>query len=172
MTRVSKISLSKLSRRVRGDIFLKPKEARRLFIMEKVMADMMTASQAGEILQLGSRRIFRLKKEITEKGAPALIHGNRGRTPKNATPRDIREIVEELARNTYYDTNNTHMAELLQERDGITSGNENFFPLKTFLFLKKIFIPRKWGINHKQLRRYDRIAVFIRVLYYDIFPVR
>ena len=51
-------------------------------------------------------------------GAAALAHGNRGRRPRNAVS-DAEAAAVELASTTYAGANQTHLAELLRDREGI-----------------------------------------------------
>ena len=64
-----------------GDTFLKPKEARRINVMEQVVAGKLTTREAAELLGLSSRQVFRLKARFAREGLVALVHKNRGRPP-------------------------------------------------------------------------------------------
>ena len=52
-------------------------------------------------------------------GADALAHGNRGRRPHNALPDAEAAAVVQLASTTHAGANQTHLAELLRDREGI-----------------------------------------------------
>ena len=52
-------------------------------------------------------------------GAAALAHGNRGRRPRNAVSDAEAAAVVQLASTTYAGANQTHLAELLRDREGI-----------------------------------------------------
>ena len=69
---------------------------------------------------VSERQGWRILAAYRKEGAAALAHGNRGRTPANATPLAIREQAVTLARERYSGVNHTHLAELLAEREGIT----------------------------------------------------
>jgi transposase len=49
-----------------------------------------------------------------------VIHKNRGRKPKHTIPGKIREEIVSLALTKYKGANYTHLAELLEEDEGIT----------------------------------------------------
>lgn len=103
----------------KGDIFLNTKESRRVYVMEQVMQGKITVRQAAEVLGLSERQIKRLKAGIKEKGLAALAHGNRGHKPRHTIPDDVKAQIVELATEKYYDATYQHMAELLEEHDGI-----------------------------------------------------
>ncbi|MDK2992915.1 MAG: hypothetical protein PWP48_2148, partial [Clostridiales bacterium] len=60
------------------------REMQKLFVINKVIDDALTASEAAQVLHLSVRQIFRLKKGVKEQGASFVIHKNRGRKPANA----------------------------------------------------------------------------------------
>ncbi|QUL98236.1 MAG: ISNCY family transposase [Candidatus Fermentithermobacillus carboniphilus] len=99
----------------RGDISLNPKE----YITEQVLEGNLTIKQAAEMLQLSEQQVKRLKKGMKEEGVAALAHKNRGRTPKHAISKDIRDMVCLLATGICKGASANHMAELLTENHGI-----------------------------------------------------
>jgi transposase len=76
--------------------------------------------EAAKIMGVSERHGWRILSAYRKEGAAALAHGNRGRTPANATPLDIRQQVIAIAKERYTGVNHTHLAELLAEREGIT----------------------------------------------------
>jgi transposase len=103
-----------------GDIFLKPKEARRIHVMEQVVAGKLTTREAAELLGLSSRQVFRLKTRFALEGLAALVHKNRGRPPKHAVPPAVKELVSMLATSDYRGASLVQMAELLQKNNDLT----------------------------------------------------
>src|SRR5690554_5047606 len=97
-----------------GDIFLKPKEARRVNVVEQLVKGTITVSQAAQLLCLSERQVKRIKKGVKEQGLSYLAHKNRGRKPKHAISEETRKKIVEIALNEYKDTSCTHMAELLE----------------------------------------------------------
>ncbi len=75
--------------------------------------------EAARVIGLSERQAWRILKAYREEGAVALVHGNRGRRPVNATQEGLRGKVINLARSTYAGLNHTHLSELLAEREGI-----------------------------------------------------
>jgi transposase len=103
-----------------GDIFLKPKEARRIHVMEQVVAGKLTSREAAELLSLSSRQIFRIKGGIGKEGIAALAHKNRGRKPKHAVSQEVRAQLIALATSDYKGASLVQMAELLQKHNGLS----------------------------------------------------
>jgi transposase len=76
--------------------------------------------ETAEVLGMSERQGWRLLAAYRKEGAAALVHGNRGRVPWNATPEAIRQQVVAMAQERYTGTNHTHLTELLAQREGIT----------------------------------------------------
>ena len=93
-------------------------EARR-YVLDRVMAGDLQASQAAEILGISERHAWRLLAAYRARGAAALEHGNSGRRPHNAVPADIASAVVRFASSRYPGANHTHLAELLWEHEGL-----------------------------------------------------
>src|SRR3989442_15804526 len=65
--------------------------------------------------------LFRsLKARYERSGPSALVHGNTGRAPANRIEDAVRERIVRLARARYAGINDSHLAELLAERERIT----------------------------------------------------
>ena len=91
---------------------------------------------------MSTRHTRRILAAYREKGAAALAHGNRGRSPANATPSALATDVIRLARSRYAGVNHTHLSELLREREGIDIGRDT---------LRKILTNA--GVNSPRSRR-------------------
>lgn len=87
--------------------------------MNLVLEGRIGVVEAAEIIGLTERQVWRILKAYKEQGAAALTHGNRGHQPSNATPRELRQKVVDLARSKYAGLNHTHFSEILAEREGI-----------------------------------------------------
>lgn len=103
-----------------GDIFLKPKEARRVNVVEQLVKGTITVSQAAMLLSLSERQVKRIKKGVKEQGLSYLAHKNRGRKPKHAISEETRKKVVKLALNDYKNASCTHMAELLEQYQNLS----------------------------------------------------
>lgn len=99
-----------------GDIFLSQKEAKRVYVMEQVLANKVTIKQAAEILKLSERQIKRLKKGMRQEGVASLAHKNRGRKPKHAIPQDVRKQVISIVLDKLKGASCQHLSEILYEQ--------------------------------------------------------
>jgi transposase len=101
------------------------REQKRLKLIAEVDAGRLTAREAAEMAGLSQRQVRRLIAAYRKEGAAGLAHGNRGRTPHNKTPDEVRRRILELAEETYGDYNDTHFTEKLEEKHGIKTSRSN-----------------------------------------------
>ena len=95
-------------------------EMKKVVVVEKILGGHMTNGEGAAALGLTVRQMIRLKKKYqTEGGSQALAHGNRGKKPKHAIAEETKEQVVTLYNAKYYDSNNCHYAELLEEHESI-----------------------------------------------------
>ena len=76
-------------------------------------------AQAAEILGISERQVRRILAAYRRDGAAALVHGNRGRKPRNSVPDDVAATTVILASEKYVGFNHSHLTEVLAEREGI-----------------------------------------------------
>ena len=98
---------------------LTTKEQNRLQTLNGVLEKHWPMREAAKIMGVSERQGWRILAAYRKEGAAALAHGNRGRTPANATPLPICQQVIAITREHYSGVNHTHLAELLAEREGI-----------------------------------------------------
>jgi len=114
--------------------------------MEQVLEGKITVRQASYVLGLSERQIKRLKAGVRERGIAALAHGNRGRKPKHATSKEVKEAIVRLAMGKYCGASYQHMSELLSEHEGISLSSKTIGRI-----LKEASIPHRH--THKASRR-------------------
>jgi transposase len=95
------------------------REQRRAWVLSRVEAEEMSVPEAARLLGLTERSIRRLRERMRRAGPAGLVHGNRGRDSPRRLPEAARTRILELAEATYFDVNDSHLAELLAEREGI-----------------------------------------------------
>jgi transposase len=95
-------------------------EQNRLQTLNGVLEKHWPMQEAARIMGVSERQGWRILAAYRKEGAAALAHGNRGRTPANATPLTICQQVVAITKERYCGVNHTHLAELLAEREGIT----------------------------------------------------
>ena len=100
------------------------KELTRLRVLGGVVEGHLALRDAAQALGLSRRPARRLLRRLREQGPEALVHGNRGRPPSNRTPDELREQILGWVEDRYTGFNDTHLAEILAEREGLTIGRE------------------------------------------------
>lgn len=101
------------------EVTLHQHEQARLHVLTSVIAGEIGIGEAAALMDLSTRHARRLLAAYRKRGAEALAHGNRGRRPHNAVPADLTAEVARLAATRYDGANHSHLAELLDEREGI-----------------------------------------------------
>ena len=94
-------------------------EQRRIWVLSKLMASELTVAEAAELLGLTERSIYRLRARMERVGPAGLVHGNRGRVSSRRLDETTRRRILELAEGRYAGLNDSHLAELLAEREDL-----------------------------------------------------
>lgn len=95
-------------------------ELKKVLVVEKILDGRMTNAEGADALGLSVRQVIRLKRKyVTEGGAQALAHRNRGRKPKHALLEETKQQVADLYITKYHGSNNCHFAELLEECESL-----------------------------------------------------
>jgi transposase len=100
-------------------VLLNGAEQQRLVVLNRVLVGDLTAADAAIALGRSVRQVRRMLAAYRKEGAAALAHGNRGRRAPHALDPALGQRVIALARTTYAGCNDTHLSELLAEREGI-----------------------------------------------------
>lgn len=98
---------------------LSEKEQKRAYVLNAILAKRWTVDEGAKLLHVSERHLWRVLAAYRKEGVGALVHGNRGRRPVNATPDGMKQEMVRLAQGPYDGANYSHLAELLAERDGI-----------------------------------------------------
>jgi transposase len=104
---------------MRETITMTTADQQRAWVLTKVLCDELTVHEAAALLDLSDRSVWRLRSRFAAEGPAALVHGNRGRASARRVGEAVRAKVIGLARTTYAGANDTHLAELLAEHEGI-----------------------------------------------------
>jgi transposase len=95
-------------------------EQQRVVVLNRVLVGDLTAAEAAAVLGRSVRQVRRMLAAYRQEGAAALAHGNRGRIPPNALDPALCARIAALAQTTYAGLNDTHLAEVLGEEEGLT----------------------------------------------------
>lgn len=113
-----------MRRRPDEGVRLTMKDKQRIEVTQAVTGGRVTVEQAMVLVERSRRTVYRWQALLREEGLSGLVHGNRGQPSALRTPEQVRRRVVELARTKYADVNDTHLRELLAEREGIELGRE------------------------------------------------
>lgn len=91
----------------------------RALVLARLLKGKVTREEAALLLGLSGRSIRRLSARLLADGPAALVHGNAGRRPAHAIDPAVAAKVVGFAKNGYAGLNDTHLSELLAEREGI-----------------------------------------------------
>src|SRR5438128_9890636 len=96
-------------------------ERKRALVLGRVIAGRLTIPEAALLLGLSGRSVWRLKSRFVaaELDPAALAHGNAGRIGAHRLDPALVGRVVAFARGGYAGVNDTHLAELLAEREAI-----------------------------------------------------
>jgi transposase len=95
------------------------KDKKREFVFRDLDAHRMTAVEAAQSLGISERQVWRLLAAFRQEGAEAVVHGNRGRAPKQTLSPELRQHIAELAQTKYTSFNQTHFTEKLWSDENI-----------------------------------------------------
>lgn len=105
-------------------MLLTMKENKRLQIMQEVLAQVRTVTEAAITLHITERHAFRILADVRKDGALGVIHGNRGRKPWNKTPDEIRDKIVKMRREEYKGFNDRHFRDELEDEGIMKIGRE------------------------------------------------
>jgi transposase len=104
---------------MRETIELTIEEQRRGRTLARLVAGQLTIEAASAAMGVSVRHAWRLRRRYLAEGAAALAHGNRGRPSPRRIRTDARDRVVAHAKGDYRGANDSHLTELLAEREGL-----------------------------------------------------
>src|SRR5579885_3345382 len=100
-------------------ITLNTQEQKRAMVLNRIQAGQLSVREAASVLGISERHCRRILAGYRKEGPAILAHGNRGRQPVSTIGEEVRKQVIVLATTTYAGTNQQHLRDLLEERNGI-----------------------------------------------------
>jgi transposase len=100
------------------------KEKHRITVVQQVGCGALSVEEGAKVLSCSVRTVFRLCERLRVFGLEGLVHGNKGKKSSRKTEADVVERVLGLVRGKYAGINDTHLRELLDERERIELGRE------------------------------------------------
>jgi transposase len=125
------------------------KEAERYKVISEVEGGYLRIKEAGEILGLSERQVYRIKARVGKEGAGGVIHRSKGKKTPRWLRERVRDKIELLYRTKYRGFNLTHMTEYLNGEEGIKVSRES---VRQILLEKGSYIKKKKYPKHRQWR--------------------
>ena len=104
---------------------MNPKDQQRIDVLGRWREGSLTVAEVSALLACSERTAWRLLGRFRTRGVDGIVHGNRGRASPRRLPGATTERVLELARTRYRGVNDSHLAELLAEDEGIVVGRSS-----------------------------------------------
>jgi transposase len=139
---------------MKESLTLTAKEQQRTEVISRWLAGVLTTADAVLLMGCSERTAWRLRAAMLHEGAAGLVHGNRGRPSAQRLPVEIAERIILLATTEYQGFNDTHLAEMLAEEEGIEIGRSS---LRRLLRSNGIASPRRRRASRYRSRR-ERMA--------------
>ena len=110
-------------------------------VIAKVAERKITIANAAKLLNKSRRTVERYLQRYRSQGLQFVVHGNTGSEPVNKTPDRLKQTVQSLIREKYYDLNLLHLAEMLETHEHIVVKRETL---------------RKWAHDIHHVKRAKR----------------
>ena len=135
-------------------LMLKPKDLKRVTLIEACIKGQCTVKQVADALGLSERRVKQIKKEVKENGVKSIQHGNRGRKPKNTISNETKKKILELRSSYQYELSNfKHFQEILKERENIDISYSALYNILHNAGIKSPKKHRKSKLHHRRKRK-------------------
>jgi len=125
------------------------KEAERYKVISEVEEGYLKAKEAGEILGLSERQVYRIKARVRKEGAGGVIHKSKGKKAPLWLTEKIKDKIDHLYKTKYKGFNLTHMTEFLNMEERIRVSRES---VRQILLEKGSYTKQRRYPKHRQWR--------------------
>jgi len=125
------------------------REAERYKVISELRSGYLRIKEAGELLDLSERQVYRIKARVGKEGAGGVIHKSKGKKTPRWLRERVRDKIDHLYKTKYRGFNLTHMTEYLNEEDGIKVSRES---VRQILLKKGSYVKKKKYPKHRQWR--------------------
>jgi transposase len=124
-------------------------EAERYKVISEVEGGYLKVKEAGEILGLSERQVYRIKTRVEREGAGGVIHRSKGKKRPRWLRGRVKAKIDHLYRTKYRGFNLTHMTEFLNQEEGIKVSRES---VRQILLEKGSYTKQRRYPKHRQRR--------------------
>jgi hypothetical protein len=138
------------------------RELSRLRVMVELADGRLTVAAAAELVGLGRRQVYRLRRALATTGPAGLVSKKRGRPSNRRHGAIFRRTVLTLVRERYCDFGPTLAAEKLATRHGLYLGVET---LRQWMIADGLWIDRRHRLPspHQPRRRRDCVGELVQI---------
>src|SRR3989304_3381607 len=130
-------------------ITLRQQEATRYGVIKGTIDRKISNTEAARLLGISRRQVIRIKNKIRRVDLSGIVHGNRGKSPKNDIGKETKETILNLYLNTYNGFNVSHFGGFRKEAHGITISRET---LRKLLLSSGLRCKAKSAPKHRSRR--------------------
>lgn len=130
-------------------INLTMKEAERYKVISEVEGGYLKVEEAGGLLGISERQIYRIKARVEKEGAGGVIHRSKGKKAPLWLTEKIRNKIDHLYKSKYRGFNLTHMTEFLNEEEKIRVSRES---VRQILLERGSYTKQRRHPKHRQWR--------------------
>ena len=131
------------------ELNLTMKEAERYKVISEVEERYLKVKEAGGILGLSDRQIYRIKARVEREGTGGVIHKSKGKKKPLWLNDKIRDKIDHLYKTKYRGFNLTHMTEYLNQEEAIEVSRES---VRQILLEKGSYAKKRRYPKHRQWR--------------------
>jgi len=131
------------------ELHLTMQEAERYKVISEVEEGYLKVKEAGEILGLSERQVYRIKARVEREGAGGVIHKSKGKKAPLWLTEKIKDKIDHLYKTKYRGFNLTHMTEFFNQEEGIRVSRES---VRQILLEKGSYTKQRRYPKHRQWR--------------------
>jgi transposase len=145
-----------------GDLKMSLKQARKLYVLERLCEGRISNGEAASDLNLSVRQTQRVKLRFSELGPESLVHGNTGGKPPNYVADHIRDFVALQAKTRWEGASSSHMSELLFAEKGLRLSAKTIARIMKERGIKSPFT-HKGPKKHRRRERKERLGEMVQI---------
>ena len=102
-------------------------EKKKLRVINKLIAGEINGTKAAKMLDITTRQVRNLKRQVLDEGLDGVIHKNKQYKPYNTYDTEVSTFVCKLYRREYRGTNFSAFAKICQEQYGIEASRSTIY---------------------------------------------
>jgi len=146
------------------EVVVSPRKIVRYEVTKDYLDGKITRAEAASALDISERAMTNLAKKVKNNGFNGVIHGNKGRVPKNKKPLVMKVKAIRLKKEEYYDFNLMHTLDKFNENHkDLTFSYSTFYRWCIKENIGKYKLNRRKIGSRKLRRRYPQEGYFIQM---------